>query len=242
MTDFKKLLIMHSMKEYREASKIINNYANENANIKIGVCPKEELKDEIIVTIVATGFDANAKNSFDSKDDDENANDRFNINRSLNSSSVNNVSKIDNSNSNETVNKVLDKDKIISSSDSRVENISEIDNINTMIKEPEEEKEVELESLNVNKNADIHESSVKQDNQDNNAKTEEIKSDINIKEIVKEEIKEIKEEVRKEEIDKLDKKEEKTKIEEAEVKDNKEYSSDRLLIHRKIYLIVDILV
>ena len=219
-----------AMREYREASKIINNYANENANIKIGVCPKEELKDEIIVTIVATGFDANAKNSFDSKDDDENANDRFNINRSLNSSSVNNVSKIDNSNSNETVNKVLDKDKIVSSSDSRVENISEIDNINTIIKDPEEEKEVELESLNVNKNADIHESSVKQDNQDNNVKTEEIKSDINIKEeikeVVKEEIKEIKEEVRKEEIDKLDKKEEKTKIEEAEVKDNKEYSAD----------------
>ena len=234
-----------AMKEYREASKIINNYANENANIKIGVCPKEELKDEIIVTIVATGFDANAKNSFDSKDDDENANDRFNINRSLNKYSES-ASKIDNNNSaNDTVNskvvednkisdipenKAVHNEKAAAVSDNRVENISEIDNINTIVKEPEAEKEVELESLNVNKNSDIHENSVKQDNQDNNAKTEEIKSDINIKEeikeVVKEEIKEIKEEVRKEEIDKLDKKEEKTKIEEAEVKDNKEYSSD----------------
>lgn len=59
------------MKEYREASKIINNYANENANIKIGVCTKEEIKDEIIVTIVATGFDNNSNNNDDKKIEDK---------------------------------------------------------------------------------------------------------------------------------------------------------------------------
>ncbi|MEI0611861.1 cell division protein FtsZ [Brachyspira pilosicoli] len=62
------------MKEYREASKIINNYANENANIKIGVCTKEEIKDEIIVTIVATGFDNNSNNNDDKKIEDKESN------------------------------------------------------------------------------------------------------------------------------------------------------------------------
>ncbi|MEI0610127.1 cell division protein FtsZ [Brachyspira pilosicoli] len=62
------------MKEYREASKIINNYANENANIKIGVCTKEDIKDEIIVTIVATGFDNNSNNSDDKKIEDKESN------------------------------------------------------------------------------------------------------------------------------------------------------------------------
>ncbi|MEI0580133.1 cell division protein FtsZ [Brachyspira pilosicoli] len=62
------------MKEYREASKIINNYANENANIKIGVCTKEEIKDEIIVTIVATGFDNNSNNNDDKKIEDREVN------------------------------------------------------------------------------------------------------------------------------------------------------------------------
>lgn len=62
------------MKEYREASKIINNYANENANIKIGVCTKEDIKDEIIVTIVATGFDNNSNNNDDKKIEDKEVN------------------------------------------------------------------------------------------------------------------------------------------------------------------------
>ena len=62
------------MKEYREASKIINNYANENANIKIGVCTKEDIKDEIIVTIVATGFDNKSNNSDDKKIEDKESN------------------------------------------------------------------------------------------------------------------------------------------------------------------------
>lgn len=62
------------MKEYREASKIINNYANENANIKIGVCTKEDIKDEIIVTIVAAGFDNNSNNSDDKKIEDKESN------------------------------------------------------------------------------------------------------------------------------------------------------------------------
>ena len=62
------------MKEYRDASKIINNYANENANIKIGVCTKEEIKDEIIVTIVATGFDNNSNNTEEKKIEDKESN------------------------------------------------------------------------------------------------------------------------------------------------------------------------
>lgn len=62
------------MKEYRDASKIINNYANENANIKIGVCTKEEIKDEIIVTIVATGFDNNSNKNNDVKIEDKEVN------------------------------------------------------------------------------------------------------------------------------------------------------------------------
>lgn len=62
------------MKEYRDASEIINNYANENANIKIGVCTKEEIKDEIIVTIVATGFDNNSNKNNDVKIEDKEVN------------------------------------------------------------------------------------------------------------------------------------------------------------------------
>ena len=178
-----------AMKEYREASKIINNYANENANIKIGVCPKDELKDEIIVTIVATGFDANAKNDFDNKDVDENANDRFNINRSLNNSNIssdkvnNNTSNEANTNKlNDTVseNKVLN-DNVVSVSDNRVENISEIDDINTIEKEPEEEKEVELKSSNNNVEKNVQE--------DNTAK-----ENIESKEIIEKEPKEVKKE------------------------------------------------
>ncbi|WP_157153928.1 cell division protein FtsZ [Brachyspira murdochii] len=197
-----------AMKEYREASKIINNYANENANIKIGVCPKEELKDEIIVTIVATGFDANIQKDYDEKNNDENANDRFNIlknasskvnpsnNSSVNNSSVDNNSLSSKSSNAEvankkeidteikkevkenktieenetsdniadadnTVNKLLQEEntkkiavdeKIASESkilsDNKTENITEIDSINTIVKEPEAEKEVELNTAN----------------------------------------------------------------------------------------------
>ena len=178
-----------AMKEYREASKIINNYANENANIKIGVCPKDELKDEIIVTIVATGFDANAKNDFDNKDVDENANDRFNINRSLNNSNISS-DKVNNNTSNEantnklndivSENKVLN-DNVVPVSDNRVENISEIDDINTIEKEPEEEKEVELKSSNNNVEKNVQE--------DNTAK-----ENIESKEIIEKEPKEVKKE------------------------------------------------
>ena len=228
-----------AMKEYREASKIINNYANENANIKIGVCPKEELKDEIIVTIVATGFDANRQKDSDEKDNDENANDRFNIlkNTSSNSnSSVNNSSMKDNNslsskssnseivnkkeidteikkevkeikenkieenetsdnivNTDNTVNtlsqeenkentkKIAVEDKIVAESkilsDNRAENITEIDSINTIVKEPEAEKEVELNTSN-NNTLEIKEE----------IKKEEIKADTIKEEIVKEQI------------------------------------------------------
>lgn len=47
-----------TLQEYKEATQIISTYADEEANIKIGVCKKEDLKDEIRITIVATGFDA----------------------------------------------------------------------------------------------------------------------------------------------------------------------------------------
>ena len=46
-----------SLKEYGEATAIINSYARVDANIKIGVCKDENIKDEIRITIVATGFD-----------------------------------------------------------------------------------------------------------------------------------------------------------------------------------------
>ncbi|ELV06788.1 cell division protein FtsZ, partial [Brachyspira hampsonii] len=166
-----------AMKEYREASKIINNYANDNANIKIGVCPKEELKDEIIVTIVATGFDANSKNNSENKDIDSNANDIINksassnkseiINNNNNSNSSNDVSannsyspavdtnnkkEEDISSSKNEINKAEVSEKIISeskiSSKNIAENIVDIDNINTIVKEPQEGHEVELETLN----------------------------------------------------------------------------------------------
>ncbi|MEI0602645.1 cell division protein FtsZ [Brachyspira alvinipulli] len=208
-----------AMREYREASKIINNYANENANIKIGVCPKEELKDEIIVTIVATGFDANAKNDYDNKDNDENANDRFNINRSLNKYSES-ASKIDNNNSaNDTVNskvvednkisdisdnKIVNNEKAAAVSDNRVENISEIDNINTIVKEPEAEKEVELETLNaVNNNADNstkENNTIKEEKEEDNKPVEEVKTVIEAAAVKKEEKEDI--EVKKDDIKK----------------------------------------
>lgn len=208
-----------AMKEYREASKIINNYANENANIKIGVCPKEELKDEIIVTIVATGFDANAKNDYDNKDNDENANDRFNINRSLNKYSES-ASKIDNNNSaNDTVNskvvednkisdipenKAVHNEKAAAVSDNRVENISEIDNINTIVKEPEAEKEVELETLNaINNNADNstkENNTIKEEKEEDNKPVEEVKTVIEPAAVKKEEKEDI--EVKKDDIKK----------------------------------------
>ncbi|WP_295160722.1 cell division protein FtsZ [uncultured Brachyspira sp.] len=118
-----------AMKEYREASKIINNYANENANIKIGVCPKDDIKDEIVVTIVATGFDANSKNDF------ENTNSDFHTDDIINKS---NKDKIINNNSDSSDNEIKNKsDNIVS----KLENTYETDNINTIVKEPKKEIE-----------------------------------------------------------------------------------------------------
>lgn len=51
-----------SLKEYGEATSIINSYAKMDANIKIGVCKDENIKDEIRITIVATGFDIGKDN------------------------------------------------------------------------------------------------------------------------------------------------------------------------------------
>ncbi len=219
-----------AMKEYREASKIINNYANDNANIKIGVCPKEELKDEIIVTIVATGFDANSKNDNENKDVDSHANNisnnnvnSYNDNKVINNNNIssdnnkaesnkkiednkieNNIetNKLDNTEINklEINEKVIAESKIVS--DNRAENISEIDDMNTIVKEPEQEKEVELEAANIK---------------------EEVKA-----EIKETEVKEIKEE--KKEIEKLEVKENislfKNKEVREEAEENIEYSEE----------------
>ncbi|OEJ16091.1 cell division protein FtsZ [Brachyspira hampsonii] len=184
-----------AMKEYREASKIINNYANDNANIKIGVCPKEELKDEIIVTIVATGFDANAKNNSENKDLDSNANDIINKSASVNKSAIINNNNSNSSNdvsSNNTyshvedintdnkkeedissskneINKAEVSEKIISeskiSSKNIAENIVDIDNINTIVKEPQEGHEVELETLNINSEINIQKDKASEKNE-----------------------------------------------------------------------------
>ncbi|ASJ20634.1 cell division protein FtsZ [Brachyspira hampsonii] len=197
-----------AMKEYREASKIINNYANDNANIKIGVCPKEELKDEIIVTIVATGFDANSKNNSENKDIDSNANDIINksassnkseiINNNNNSNSSNDVSannsyspavdtnnkkEEDISSSKNEINKAEVSEKIISeskiSSKNIAENIVDIDNINTIVKEPQEGHEVELETLNINSEINIEkDESVEAVIEKNEAVIEEEKEEI----------------------------------------------------------------
>ncbi|WP_300367913.1 cell division protein FtsZ [Brachyspira sp.] len=168
-----------AMKEYREASKTINNYANENANIKIGVCPKEELKDEIIVTIVATGFDANTRNDNENKDMDSHANNIFGSNSKISNDSnivndniVNDSSADNNRLENKIdINKVEINEKVIAESkilsDNRAENISEIDDINTIIKESHQEKEVELETSKYAKEE---------------PKTEEVKQEIKIEE------------------------------------------------------------
>lgn len=49
------------LNEYKEVSQIISQYASSEANIKIGICKKESLKDEIRITIIATGFDTEKK-------------------------------------------------------------------------------------------------------------------------------------------------------------------------------------
>lgn len=46
-----------SLFEYQEVSKIINSFAEADANIKVGTCMDESLKDEIKITVIATGFE-----------------------------------------------------------------------------------------------------------------------------------------------------------------------------------------
>lgn len=58
------------LKEFKEASKLIKSYANDEANLKIGTCQDETLNDEIRVTIVATGFDANCNKNIDTENKD----------------------------------------------------------------------------------------------------------------------------------------------------------------------------
>ncbi|MEK6797058.1 MAG: cell division protein FtsZ [Spirochaetota bacterium] len=49
-----------SIAEYREAAALLESYADSDARIKIGVTSDESLKEEIRVTVIATGFEATA--------------------------------------------------------------------------------------------------------------------------------------------------------------------------------------
>lgn len=94
------------LKEFKEASKLIRSYANEEANLKIGTCQDENLNDEIRVTIVATGFDANCNKNNDTENND--------------SESDKNDIKNDNINNNEDNNQdeaIMDKSEEINLSD-----------------------------------------------------------------------------------------------------------------------------
>ena len=48
-----------SMSEIQEAAEVITGAVSPDANIIFGASIRPELEDEIIVTVVATGFDAN---------------------------------------------------------------------------------------------------------------------------------------------------------------------------------------
>ncbi len=82
------------MKEFEKASEIISTYASEEANIKIGTCQDENLSDEIRVTIVATGFDANLNKNEDTEKKDyelsknDIKNDNINNNEDNNSNEI----------------------------------------------------------------------------------------------------------------------------------------------------------
>lgn len=82
------------MKEFEKASEIISTYASEEANIKIGTCQDENLSDEIRVTIVATGFDANLNKNEDTENKDyelgknDIKNDNINNNEDNNSNEI----------------------------------------------------------------------------------------------------------------------------------------------------------
>lgn len=99
------------LKEYREATEKISGYAHEDANIKIGTCIDESLNEEIRVTIVATGFEANHNENKETDNKDSEA-DKSDIKED----NTNNEKKIinnENNNSNENIIDNIDKSENI---------------------------------------------------------------------------------------------------------------------------------
>ena len=101
------------LKEYREATEKISGYAHEDANIKIGTCIDESLDEEIRVTIVATGFEANHNENNETENKDSEA-DKSDI-KEDNTNNANNIINInnENNNSNENITYNIDKSEDI---------------------------------------------------------------------------------------------------------------------------------
>ena len=99
------------LKEYREATEKISGYAHEDANIKIGTCIDESLNEEIRVTIVATGFEANNNENKETENKDSEA-DKSDI-KEDNTNNANNIINNENNNSNENIIDNIDKSEDI---------------------------------------------------------------------------------------------------------------------------------
>ncbi len=138
-----------SLREHKEAMKIIHHYASDNANIKVGVCQKEEMLDEMRVTIIATGFEHG-------KVIDATANESETISSRDSNSSSDSDSRYESQTTNSRTHGYLydnddDKgDSIVSRSLSKTKDILErtkqIEEIQTKI-EPEAENASKTESL-----------------------------------------------------------------------------------------------
>lgn len=99
------------LKEYREATEKISSYAHEDANIKIGTCIDDSLNEEIRVTIVATGFEANHNENKETENKDSEA-DKSDI-KEDNTNNANNIINNENNNSNENIIDNIDKSEDI---------------------------------------------------------------------------------------------------------------------------------
>ena len=99
------------LKEYREATEKISGYAHEDANIKIGTCIDESLNEEIRVTIVATGFEANNNENKETENKDSEM-DKNDI-KEDNTNNANNIINNENNNSNENIIDNIDKSEDI---------------------------------------------------------------------------------------------------------------------------------
>lgn len=99
------------LKEYREATEKISGYAHEDANIKIGTCIDESLNEEIRVTIVATGFEANHNENKEAENKDSETG-KSDI-KEDNTNNANNIINNENNNSNENIIDNIDKSEDI---------------------------------------------------------------------------------------------------------------------------------